>query len=129
MATSVMCAGCGGDPVGFWQSREKVGPDGPRNELELQDGGSGDLEMFIAFTNQTGIVRLTFDVDDWFEESDGAYEVQLKCTSGCEHSATINHTLDFEMDCDYDTSNEWLDCEAKSPFKGYGFFEFEVEPP
>ena len=35
--------------------------------------------------------------------------------------------LNFEMDCVYDDELEHLDCEAKAPWEGYGFFEFEPQ--
>ena len=122
----MLCVGCGGDPLGNWQSRQEL-PNGKRTEMFVEEGGGGDLEMYVQITTQGGVVRVDYDILDWFVEADGAYEFQLGCTKGCDQPG-VNVSLDFEMDCEYDSGNEWLDCEAKSPWQNYGFFEFELEP-
>lgn len=122
--------GCSGDPVGNWQSREEL-PNGKRNKLFLGDGDlkeDSDLRLYGQITTQAGLTKFEYDVEDWFVEADGAYEVQLKCTDGCDVAILAGVNPDFEMDCEYDSGNEWLDCEAKSPWKDYGFLEFELEP-
>lgn len=120
--------GCGGGPVGIWQSREAVTEDGSkRTELEVVDEG-GELELYVQITPAEGLVRIDYDVDTWFEEQGGDYEFQLTCNKNCQSLSSANLPTDFEMDCTYDSSNEWLDCSAKRPWTDYGFFEFEQKP-
>ena len=124
--TTVLCLslGCSSDPDGTWQSRQTL-PNGERNKLELTDDEKGELTMYVQFTTVGGVVELGYDVDKWFLEADGAYEVALTCKTNC--TASTNPTLDFEMDCEYDDGAEHLDCDAKAPFSEYGFLEFEPD--
>jgi len=124
--SAALVAGCGGSLEGNWQSREPL-PNNKRNKLFLEEGGGGgELKMYTYVRydgNEPVLAKLKFDVKEWFLEDDGDYEVQFECSSGCG-----NEKLDFEMDCGHDEDAEHLDCKAKSPFREYGFLEFEREP-
>jgi hypothetical protein len=122
-AAALSIGGCSSDPVGNWQSREKL-PNGKRNRLRIEEDKTGALDVYVQINAQQGLVKLDYNLEDWFLEADGAYEMQFKCQSGCE--AGVNVTLDFDMDCEYDDSVEHLDCKAGSPFTDYGFLEFEL---
>lgn len=127
-ATAAAAGGCGSDPEGVWQSRQAVTADGSkRTELEVI-GEGGELELYVQITPAEGLVRIDYTVDAWFEEQGGDYEFQLTCAKNCGSLSNENLPTDFEMDCTYDSSNEWLDCTAKRPWIDYGFFEFEKKP-
>jgi hypothetical protein len=123
MGASALLGGCSSEPIGTWVSREKL-PTGKRNKLVVEEDKSGSLTMYIQITPADGVIPLKYDLKDWFLEADGQYEMQLKCTGGCE--AGVNVQLDFDMDCEYDDSLEELNCTAGAPFASYGFLEFEL---
>ncbi len=125
LTLAALVAGCSADPVGVWQSRQAL-PNKKRNELEVTDDG-GELSMWVQLTRDSGLSRLEYDVEEWFEEADGDFEFRLRCVKGCDAAAGLGVELDFEMDCTHDTDKAWLDCKAASPWKRYGFFEFELQ--
>jgi len=104
---------------GDWQSRDKLS-NGKRNTMFLGSDSTAELKMYVAIDGN-GLTKMKFE-GDWEVDADGNYDVYLdKCTTGCVEATAQG----FKMECGHDTTYEYLDCEAKSPFRDYGFFEFE----
>jgi hypothetical protein len=124
MVLGLVSAGCASDPVGNWQSREKLSND-KRNTLFIGADGVGELKMYAVLASGEALTKINADFD-WVLEGAGEdgfdqYELDMDCDSGCREGID----LDFKMDCVLNTDFNLLDCEAKSPFQEYGFFEFE----
>jgi hypothetical protein len=127
LVAALACTACGSEPVGNWQSREKLSND-KRNTMFLDADETGELKLYAVLAAGEGLTKLNYDLSYVFEgvtEDDfDQFELKLKCDKGCRDGID----LDFEMDCILDDSFDLLDCVAKSPFKGYGFFEWERLP-
>ncbi len=114
---AMLLGGCASPVEGEWQSREKLS-NKERNRLIVLGDGTANLKMYTALAPSAGLTKIKFE-GTWLDDGD-EYEFELECDSGCPSGTSV----DFRMDCVLG-ENEALDCEARAPFKDYGYFEFE----
>jgi hypothetical protein len=119
---SLLLAGCGSDVEGTWQSRQKLS-NKKRNELVIDIDGAGSLKMYAQLTAGAPLSRLKYDVSWELDEEEEDIDLELGCKDGCPSGLA----LDFKMEC-VPLEGQMMDCKATKPFKGYGFFEFELAP-
>ncbi len=121
-AATLLSFGCADPaPSGHWQSREKLS-NSRRNELVLADDLDVDLGMFARLYQGGELVPLEYD-GTWETDGNGDHDVVLTCKDCAGYDG-----LDFELECQFDSETEHLDCAASQPFTTYGFFEFERTP-
>jgi hypothetical protein len=123
--------GCGGEAIlGSWESEAATAEI--KDEMTLTESG-GTRELRFSFPASCGdetivpTVEVELDVE-WTGDADAGYDVEFDCTTatiagaggcssvyGCsEVYEILGFTMDFELECEINESEDELDCEYES---------------
>lgn len=123
--------GCGGEAIiGTWESEAATAEI--EDEMTLTElGGTRNLRFPIPASCGDELILPTVDITldvEWNGDADAGYDVEFDCTTATIASAggcstvygcddvyeVLGFTMDFEVECEINESEDELDCEYES---------------